>query len=240
MWRLRQDSLHIRGRLETAQVPASQYGWQTPDIYPQRKPFEVHYARASKCRARCVDRCLQCLGTPQFVAALKQLNRDRRPVLGQAGAWRWVMPHRRRAPPLLRRTCSHALNGLLRLCPRRLVQSGCRDMAEISRGKIAFILNRTPAGFTTPALDGSGLRDSHARSSRRWASLYGCCPSGRAFCTTLVSDPGLRRRPCAALILRRRQADRGLAPISYRWGSAHMKKPSPVVARARQFLVPTA
>jgi hypothetical protein len=132
----------------------------------QRKPFEVHYARASKCSARSVDRCLQCPGTPQFVAALKQLNRDRKPVLGQAGAWRWVMPHRRTAPPLLRRTCSHAFNGLLRLCPPQLVQSGCQDMAEISRGKIAFILNRTPAGFTTSTLDGSGLRDSHARSSR--------------------------------------------------------------------------
>jgi hypothetical protein len=65
------------------------------------------------------------------------------------------------------KTCSHAFNGLLRLCPPRLVQFGCPEMAEISRGKIAFILNRTPAGFITPALDGSPLRDSHARSSRR-------------------------------------------------------------------------
>jgi hypothetical protein len=47
---------------------------------------------ASKCRARFVDRCLQCLGTPQFVAALKQLNRDR-----QASA-RLAMGHATSAP----------------------------------------------------------------------------------------------------------------------------------------------
>jgi hypothetical protein len=206
----------------------------------QRKPFEVHYARTSKCSARSVDRCLQCPGTPQFVAALKQLNRDRKPVLGQAGAWRWVMPHRRTAPPLLRRTCSHAFNGLLRLCPPQLVQSGCQDMAEISEARSpSFLIARLPDLPPRPLMAVDFAIHMLARPAR-WASLHGCCPSGRAFCATLVSDPGSRRRPCAALILRRRQADRGLAPISYRWGSAHMKKPSPVVARARQFFVPTA
>ena len=34
----------------------------------------------------------------------------------------------------------------------------CRDTAQISRGKIDR-LRRTPAGFTTPVLDGCGLRD---------------------------------------------------------------------------------
>ena len=40
----------------------------------------------------------------------------------------------------------------------RPAQSGLPDTAEISRGKIDR-LRRTPAGFTTPALDGRGLRD---------------------------------------------------------------------------------
>src|SRR5215471_6752395 len=40
----------------------------------------------------------------------------------------------------------------------RPAQSGCPDTPEISRGKIDR-LPRTPAGFTTPILDGRGLRD---------------------------------------------------------------------------------
>src|SRR6516164_8713952 len=40
----------------------------------------------------------------------------------------------------------------------RSAQSGCPDTPEISRGKIDC-LPRAPAGFTTPILDGCGLRD---------------------------------------------------------------------------------
>ena len=40
----------------------------------------------------------------------------------------------------------------------RLAQSGFPDAPEISRGKTDR-LRRTPAGFTTPVLDGRGLRD---------------------------------------------------------------------------------
>ena len=40
----------------------------------------------------------------------------------------------------------------------RPAQSGFPDTPEISRGKIDR-LHRTPAGFTTPVLDGRGLRD---------------------------------------------------------------------------------
>src|SRR5882757_4046557 len=40
----------------------------------------------------------------------------------------------------------------------RPAQSDVPDTPEISRGKIDR-LHRTPAGFTTPALDGRGLRD---------------------------------------------------------------------------------
>ena len=40
----------------------------------------------------------------------------------------------------------------------RPAQSGLPDAPEISRGKIDR-LPRTPAGFTTPVLDGCGLRD---------------------------------------------------------------------------------
>jgi hypothetical protein len=40
----------------------------------------------------------------------------------------------------------------------RSAQSGCPDTPETSRGKSDH-LPRTPVGFTTPALDGWGLRD---------------------------------------------------------------------------------
>jgi hypothetical protein len=65
----------------------------------------------------------------------------------------------------------HCRSGLRRhrlLCPRltsaprsralRLAQSGVPDTAQTSRGKLDR-LPRTPAGFTTPALDSIGLRD---------------------------------------------------------------------------------
>ena len=82
---------------------------------------------------------------------------------------------------------------------------GLPDTAQTSRGKTDR-LGRIPAGFTLPALDGSGLRDHAARSSGRVGLVSGSCSSGRGFCSTLPSDPASRRRPCASLILHRHQA----------------------------------
>jgi hypothetical protein len=137
--------------------------WQTPDISSIISNANClrFIMRGHQNAERAVPiRCLRYLGAPhrlRFVAALKQLNRDRRPVLRQVGAWRWVMPS--------------------------------TPGAEISRGKIAFILNRTPAGFTTPALDGIGVCDSHARSSCRVGSLSGSRPSGRGFAPRFFQTP---------------------------------------------------
>ena len=81
-----------------------------------------------------------------------------------------VLPiHPREIAALLASSTVQAFGGLLRLlCPLltspprsralRPAQSGCPDTAETSRGKIDR-LPRTPAGFTTPVLDGCGLRD---------------------------------------------------------------------------------
>jgi hypothetical protein len=56
----------------------------------------------------------------------------------------------------------HLICPLLTSPPRsrtlRPAQSGFPDAPKISRGKIDR-LHRTPAGFTTPVLDGRGLRD---------------------------------------------------------------------------------
>src|SRR3977135_3994559 len=59
----------------------------------------------------------------------------------------------------------------LRTAPSRVPET-----PEISRGKIDR-LHRTPAGFTTPALDGRGLRDHLLARPTREASLPGFFPS---------------------------------------------------------------
>ena len=56
------------------------------------------------------------------------------------------------------RLLCHLLTSPPRSRALRPAQSGFPDASEISRGKIDRF-HRTPAGFTTPALDGRGLRD---------------------------------------------------------------------------------
>src|SRR5262249_34111583 len=55
-----------------------------------------------------------------------------------------------------------------------------RDTAQTSRGKTDR-LRHTPAGSTTPTLDGRGLRDHWLAPPAGLASLSCSCPSGRDF-----------------------------------------------------------
>ena len=81
---------------------------------------------------------------------------------------------------------------------------GLPDTTQTSRGKIDR-LHCTPAGFTTPALDGCGLRDLWLARPTGQAS-YPVLSIGSRLCSALPSDSASRRRPCASLILRRHQA----------------------------------
>ncbi len=69
--------------------------------------------------------------------------------------WRDFNPHDSCAA---QRTLCPLLTSPPRSRALRPAQSDVPDTPEISRGKIDR-LHRTPAGFTTPALDGRGLRD---------------------------------------------------------------------------------
>src|SRR5271156_3435840 len=111
-----------------------------------------------------------------------------------------LLPHRRsEIAALLASSTVQAFDRLLRLlCPLltspprsralRPAQSGLPDAPEISRGKIDR-LRRTPAGFTTPVLDGRGLRDHLLARPAGWASLSGSCPSGRGFAPRFLQTP---------------------------------------------------
>jgi hypothetical protein len=62
------------------------------------------------------------------------------------------------------------------------------DTSQVSRGKIDR-LHRTPAGFTTPVLDGRGLRDQWLARPAGQASLSGSCPSSRGFAPRFLQTP---------------------------------------------------
>ena len=68
---------------------------------------------------------------------------------------------------------------------------GILDTTQTSRGKTNH-LHRTPAGSTTPGLDGYGLRD---HLSARVGLVSGSCPSGRGFAPRLPLRPRLAATP---------------------------------------------
>jgi hypothetical protein len=97
----------------------------------------------------------------------------------------------------------------------RPAQSGSPNTSEISRGKTDR-LRRTPAGFTTPILDGRGLRDicSLVRLGRpriRFLSI------GPRLCSTLPSDPTSRKRLAA-----RSRLARTISASADHFASAHI------------------
>src|SRR6185437_10192464 len=79
-------------------------------------------------------------------------------------------------------------------------QSRFRDTPQTSRGKFDR-LQRTTAGFTTSSLDGSGTSRYFARSSAAVCLFIRFLFIGSRLCSTLLSDPASRRRPCASLSL---------------------------------------
>src|SRR6266852_4978166 len=125
-----------------------------------------------------------------------------------------------------RSTCLFHRSGLRRVAPTTMpsadfyaaIRAPCDALspvagttAQTSRGKIDR-LRRTPAGSTTPVLDGRGLRGCLPARPAGKASLSGSCPSGRGFAPRFFQAPprgGLRSRgarPCVSLILRHHQA----------------------------------
>ena len=98
---------------------------------------------------------------------------------------------------------------------------GLPDTAQTSRGKIDR-LHRTPAGFTTPALDGYGLRDHHPACN---------CPSSRPRPPTQRRARGpppadeLRHGRGAAHVPHPRRPDRTQAQAVH--GGARIPQPAP-------------
>src|SRR5205807_8203822 len=99
----------------------------------------------------------------------------------------WLARDRRSTCPLPPFGPSAARRRLL--CPRltstprsdRLATTSVpRDTAQTSRGKTDR-LRRTPAGSTTPTLDGRGLRAHRLARPAGYASLSVSCPSRRNF-----------------------------------------------------------
>src|SRR5215471_18982590 len=78
-------------------------------------------------------------------------------------------------------------------------QSRFRDLQRISRGKLDRLL-RTTTEFTLCALDRYGLRD-HLPARPTLTPLIRFLYIGSHICSTLPSEPVLRRRPCASISL---------------------------------------
>ena len=92
----------------------------------------------------------------------------------------------------------------------RLPQSRLRDTKQTSRGKFDR-LPHAAAEFTLCVLDGNGLRD-HLPARPTLTPRIRFLSSGSCFCSTLLSDPASRRRPCASLILHLHQVGRRTCP----------------------------
>ncbi len=96
-----------------------------------------------------------------------------------------------------------------------------RDTMQISRGKLDR-LRRTPAESTAWTCGGYGTSRNRARSSSPDCLIFGFCPSGRGFASTLPSDGASRRPPLRlASPLSPPDLGRGLAPPSCQACPAH-------------------
>src|ERR1039458_6582534 len=89
----------------------------------------------------------------------------------------------------LRRSALRLICPLLTSPPRsRTLPSAQSKNSDTSRGKTDR-LRRTPAGFTTPVLDGRGLRDQLLARPAGQAPVSGSCPSGRGFAPRFLQTP---------------------------------------------------
>ena len=99
-----------------------------------------------------------------------------------------------------------------------------------------------PPEFTWGALDGYGLRESHARSSRTRPPRIRFLYIGSCVCSTLPSDPTSRLvTPLRIATLHLHQVGRGLSPPSCQTCSAQVGQASLPVddARASSFAPPS-
>ena len=110
---------------------------------------------------------------------------------------------------------------------------------QISRGKLDR-LRRTPAESTAWTCGGYGTSRNRARSSDPDCLIFGFCPSGRGFASTLPSDGASRRPPLRlASPLSPPDLGRGLAPPSCQACPAHPRRGKRARHAQRNWVVST-